>query len=111
MNKGKSVFEPGDPSGQHSSKEYASPWQGNSVTSPTMNKQTNDMLFLDSCFTLGGRVKQVQPFKGFPPFDLGAEFIHGSNTVVNKIAHDNGWIVLPVSQFYLSIVNNQLMGF
>lgn len=48
--------------------------------------------------TPGGRVKQVQPFKGFPPFDLGGEFIHGSNTVVNKIAHDNGWVVLPVSQ-------------
>ena len=55
--------------------------------------------------TLGGRVKQVQPFKGFPPFDLGGEFIHGSNTVVNKIAHDNGWLVLPVSQFLLLIID------
>ena len=48
--------------------------------------------------TLGGRVKQVQHFKGFPPFDLGGEFIHGHNTVVNKVARDNGWTVLPVSQ-------------
>lgn len=51
-------------------------------------------------FTLGGRVKQVQPFKGFGPFDLGGEFIHGSNTVVNRIALDNGWLVLPVSKYY-----------
>ena len=43
-------------------------------------------------------MKQVQPFKGFPPFDLGGEFIHGHNTVVNKVARDNGWTVLPVSQ-------------
>ena len=58
---------------------------------------------LTRALTLGGRVKQIQPFKGFPPIDLGGEFIHGSNTVVNKIAHDNGWVVLPVSYFYLSI--------
>ena len=42
-------------------------------------------------------MKQVQPFKGFGAFDLGGEFIHGTNTVVNKIAFDNGWQVLPVS--------------
>ena len=52
---------------------------------------------LTRALTVGGRVKQVQPFKGFPPIDLGGEFIHGSNTVVNKFAHDNGWVVLPVS--------------
>ena len=50
-------------------------------------------------FMLGGRVKQAQPFKGFGAFDLGGEFIHGSNTVVNKIVLDNGWKVLPVSVF------------
>ena len=37
-------------------------------------------------------MKQVQPFEGFAPIDLGGEFIHGSNTVVNKIACDNGWV-------------------
>ena len=42
-------------------------------------------------------MKQVQPFKGFGSFDVGGEFIHGFNTVVNKIAFDNGWQVLPVS--------------
>ena len=41
-------------------------------------------------------MKQVQPFEGFAPIDLGGEFIHGSNTVVNKIACDNDWVVLPV---------------
>ena len=44
-------------------------------------------------------MKQVQPFKGFGSFDLGGEFIHGSNTVVNRLALDNGWLVLPVSIF------------
>ena len=43
-------------------------------------------------------MKQVQPFEGFAPIDLGGEFIHGSDTVVNKIACDNGWVVLPVSK-------------
>ena len=52
-------------------------------------------------------MKQVQPFKGFPPIDLGGEFIHGSNTVVNKIARENGWVVLPVSQIYLSMNNSK----
>ena len=40
---------------------------------------------------------QAQPFKGFGYFDLGEEFIHGSNTVVNKLALDNDWLILPVS--------------
>ena len=65
---------------------------------PAMNIQNKwTCCSLTDVFTVGGRVKQVQPFKGFPPIDLGGEFIHGSNTVVNKIAHDNGWVVLPVS--------------
>ena len=52
---------------------------------------------------IGGRVKQAQPFKGFGSFDLGGEFIHGSNTVVNKLALDNGWLVLPVSTTYVPV--------
>ena len=40
---------------------------------------------------------QAQPFKGFGYFDLAEEFIHGSNTVVNKLALDNDWLILPVS--------------
>ena len=40
---------------------------------------------------------QAQPFKGFGYFDLGEEFIHGSNTVVNKLALDNDWLIVPVS--------------
>ncbi|XP_020618764.1 uncharacterized protein LOC110056595 [Orbicella faveolata] len=67
----------------------------------SLSKAGFDVVLLEAANYLGGRVKQVQPFKGFPPVDLGGEFIHGSNTVVNKIAHDNGWVVLPVSQFYL----------
>ena len=52
---------------------------------------------------IGGRVKQAQPFKGFGSFDLGGEFIHGSNTVVNKLALDNGWPILPVSTTYVPV--------
>ena len=46
---------------------------------------------------MGDRVKQAQPFKNFGSFDLGGEFIHGSNTLVNKLALNNGFLILPVS--------------
>lgn len=42
-------------------------------------------------------MKQVQPFKGFAPIDLGGEFIHGSDSIINKTAKENGWVVQPVS--------------
>ena len=48
------------------------------------------------CVTLGGRVKQVQPFKGFAPIDLGGEFIHGSDSIINRTAKENDWVVQPV---------------
>ena len=54
----------------------------------------NSLLKLDLLHALfmliGDRVKQAQPFNNFGPFDLGGEFIHGSNTLVNKLALDNG---------------------
>ena len=54
-------------------------------------------------------MRQVQPFKGFGAFDLGGELIHGSNTVVNKIAFDNGWQVLPVSIAFIP-ANSHTLG-
>ena len=42
-------------------------------------------------------MKQVQPFKGFAPIDLGGEFIHGSDSIINRTAKENGWVVQPVS--------------
>ena len=42
-------------------------------------------------------MKLAQSFKNFGSFDLGGEFIHGSNTVVNKLGLDNGWLILSVS--------------
>ena len=42
-------------------------------------------------------MKQVQPFKGFAPIDLGGEFIHGSDSIINRTAKQNGWVVQPVS--------------
>ncbi|CAH3152159.1 unnamed protein product [Porites evermanni] len=47
---------------------------------------------------MGDRVKQAQPFKNFGSFDLGGEFIHGSNTLVNKLALNNGFLILPAAQ-------------
>ena len=46
--------------------------------------------------SLGGRVKQVQPFEGFAPIDLGGEFIHGSDSIITRKAKENGWVVQPV---------------
>ena len=45
-----------------------------------------DVVLLEAANYLGGRVKQVQPFKGFAPIDLGGEFIHGSDSIINRIA-------------------------
>ena len=55
-----------------------------------------DVLLLEAANYLGGRVKQSQPFKGFAPVDLGGEFIHGSDSIINSIAKENGWLVQPV---------------
>jgi len=63
-----------------------------------LSKAGFDVVLLEAANYLGGRVKQAQPFKGFGAFDLGGEFIHGSNTVVNKIVLDNGWKVLPAAE-------------
>ena len=38
----------------------------------------------------------MQPFEGFAPIDLGGEFIHGSSTIINRIAKENNWLVQPV---------------
>ena len=41
-------------------------------------------------------MKQVQPFEGFAPIDLGGEFIHGSDSIITRAAKENGWVVQPV---------------
>ena len=41
-------------------------------------------------------MKQVQPFEGFSPIDLGGEFIHGSDSIITRTAKENGWVVQPV---------------
>ena len=51
----------------------------------------------------GGRVKQAQPFKGFASIDLGGEFIHGSDSIITRIAGENGWPVLPVRRSFVLI--------
>ena len=58
-----------------------------------------EVVLLEAADYFGGRVKQVQPFKGFAPVDLGGEFIHGSDSIITRIAGENGWPVLPVRRF------------
>ncbi|XP_001627682.2 lysine-specific histone demethylase 1A isoform X1 [Nematostella vectensis] len=50
-----------------------------------------DVILLEASDYLGGRIKTAQPFMGFPPVDLGADFIHGSENVIYEIAHANNW--------------------
>ncbi|XP_015758903.1 PREDICTED: polyamine oxidase 3-like [Acropora digitifera] len=57
-----------------------------------------DVVLLEASDYFGGRVKQVTPFKGFAPIDLGGEFIHGSDSIINRLAKENGWPVKPCHQ-------------
>ena len=50
-----------------------------------------DVVLLEAAdYSIGGRVKQEHPFKGFAPVDLGGELIHGSDSIINRIAGENG---------------------
>ena len=62
-----------------------------------------DVVLLEAADYFGGRVKQVEPFKGFAPVDLGGEFIHGSDNSINRIAGENSWPVLPVRRSFVFI--------
>ena len=62
-----------------------------------------DVVLLEAADYFGGGVKQVQPFKGFAPVDLGGEFIHGSDSIITRIAKENGWPVLPVRRSFVLI--------
>ena len=57
-----------------------------------------EVVLLEAADYFGGRIKQAQPFKGFAPVDLGGEFIHGSDSIITRIARENGWPVLPVKK-------------
>jgi len=62
-----------------------------------------DVVLLEAADYFGGRVKQAHPFKGFAPVDLGGEFIHGSDSIINRTAKENGWPVLPVRRSFVLI--------
>ena len=62
-----------------------------------------DVVLVEAADYFGGRVKQAQPFKGFAPVDLGGEFIHGSYSIITRIAGENGWPVLPVRRSFVLI--------
>ncbi|KXJ11034.1 Amine oxidase [flavin-containing] B [Exaiptasia diaphana] len=52
-----------------------------------------DVHLLEASDYFGGRLKQVEVFPGFPPIDLGGDFIHGSTNVTHQLAEENGWKV------------------
>ena len=49
-----------------------------------------DVLILEASDYVGGRVKQVETFVAGIPIDVGAEFLHGSNTMLARNAVENG---------------------
>ena len=53
-----------------------------------------DVVLLEAAGYFGGRVKQAHP-----PGDLGGEFIHGSDSIITRIAGENGWLLEPVRRF------------
>ena len=69
----------------------------------SLSKAGFDVVLLEAADYFGGRVKQAQPFKGFAPVDLGGEFIHGSDSIINRTAKENGWSVLPVRRSFVLI--------
>ena len=62
-----------------------------------------EVVLVEAADYFGGRVKQAQPFNGFAAVDLGGEFIHGSDSIITRIAGENGWPVLPVRRSFVLI--------
>jgi hypothetical protein len=48
-----------------------------------------DVLILEASDYVGGRVKQVDSFVSGIPIDVGAEFLHGTNTLLAQTAIEN----------------------
>ena len=71
-----------------------------------------DVVLLEAADYFGGRVKQAQPFNGFAPVDLGGEVIHGSDTIINRIAEENDWPLEPVRRlgFHLYLLCGRFRG-
>ena len=51
---------------------------------------TKDVLILEASDYVGGRVKQVASFVSGIPIDVGAEFLHGTNTLLAQTAIQHG---------------------
>ena len=66
------------------------------ATTASLSEAGFDVVLLEAADYFCGRVKQAHPFKGFAPVDLGGEFIHGSDTIINRIAGENDWPLEPV---------------
>lgn len=49
------------------------------------------MLVVEANSRVGGRVCQDVGWGDWGPIDLGAEFVHGSNTTIYRLANDQGW--------------------
>jgi len=53
--------------------------------------KTVQVTLVEAADYLGGRVKQVRPFKGCQLLDVGGEFIHGEKTTAAKLAKEFSW--------------------
>eukprot|EP00794_Sanderia_malayensis_P020098 gene20098-22068_t len=56
-----------------------------------LSKGNVNITLVEASDYLGGRVKQIHPFRGCPLVDVGGEFIHGDKTHALKLAKKHGW--------------------
>ena len=59
--------------------------------------QSDNVLVLEAQDYVGGRVKQISDFIRGVDVDVGAEFLHGSNTLLTKFAEENNQ---PISELF-----------
>lgn len=62
----------------------------NTLLNKEHNMSNKDVLILEASDYVGGRVKQVDSFVAGIPIDVGAEFLHGTNTLLAKTAIEHG---------------------
>jgi cytochrome b involved in lipid metabolism len=58
---------------------------------------SEDILVLEAQSYIGGRVRQVSDFVKGVHIDVGAEFLHGTNTLLTKFAEENNQ---PISEIF-----------
>jgi len=56
-----------------------------------LKKKGIDCVVVEANDWVGGRIKPLSGFVPWKTLDLGAEFIHGRNTIINTIVNENGF--------------------